>query len=99
MKSTPSDLFLGAILRGYDTALAMEQGPITCGVIWNYVCGECLSRPDGFREMFAWDTTRAKHVNRIGTIQECIARGLVPHLRIECVPGKRSLHVVREATE
>jgi hypothetical protein len=32
--------------------------------------------------MFAWDHSRARTVNRIGTIQECIARELVPGLRL-----------------
>lgn len=82
MKKTdkPSEYFVGAILRGFDRAEAERDGPVTCSQIWDYVVMECLRRHDGFRIMFAWDTSTAKDKNRIRDIMECIERGHVPGL-------------------
>ena len=44
--------------------------------------------PNGFVRMFEWDTSQAKAINRIGTIQECIERGLVPGLRLRSEGGR-----------
>ena len=76
----PSEYFLGAILRGYD-AEAKKNGKVTCSGIWDHVVIECL-REHAFITMFEWDTSKAKNINRIGTIQECIRRGYVPGLRL-----------------
>ena len=76
----PSEYFLGAILRGYD-AEAKKNGKVTCSGIWDHVVIECL-REHAFITMFEWDTSKAKNINRIGTIQECIKRGYVPTLRL-----------------
>lgn len=78
---TPSEYFVGAILRGFDRAEAEREGPVTCSQIWDYVVLECLHKGD-FETMFAWDTSTAKSKNRIGDIMETIRRGLVPGLRL-----------------
>jgi len=82
MKKTdkPSQHFLGAILRGYD-AEAKKNGKVTCSGIWDHVVIECL-REHAFETMFEWDTSKAKNINRIGTIAECIERGHVPTLSL-----------------
>ncbi len=77
----PSDLFLGAILRGYDKEKVSGK-PVTCSGIWNHVVMECLRMRGGFILMFRWDESKAKSINRIGTIAECIRRGHVPGLRL-----------------
>jgi hypothetical protein len=89
----PSEYFLGAILRGFDRA-KVEGKPVTCSAIWDYVVMECLRRHDGFRTMFAWDTSTAQYKNRIGTIAECIERGYVPGLRFSSEGGRR--YVIEE---
>jgi hypothetical protein len=88
----PSDYFLGAIRRGYD-AEERSGKTVTCSGIWDHVCMECLRRQGGFNTMFAWDNSKAKSINRIGTIQECIERELVPGLRL--LSQGRGLIVVR----
>ena len=88
----PSEYFLVAILRGYD-AEELRGKAVTCSGIWNHVCMECLRRQNGFAIMFQWDTSKAQRKNRIGTIKECIERGLVPGLRL--VAEGRLLTVVR----
>jgi len=88
----PSECFLGAILRGFD-AEECTRDVVTCSGIWDHVVMECLGRRHGFETMFAWDTSRAKSINRIGTIQECIERGFVPGLRL--LAQGRGLIVVR----
>jgi hypothetical protein len=88
----PSQQFLGAILRGY-AAEERSGKAVTCSGIWDQVCMECLRLPSGFKAMFAWDESKAQHINRIGTIQECIARELVPGLRL--LSQGRGLVVVR----
>ena len=90
--ANPSEYFIGAILRGY--AIEEVRGKsVTCSAIWDQVCMECLRRQGGFQTMFAWDNSKAKSINRIGTIQSCIERGLVPGLRL--VAEGRLLTVVR----
>lgn len=81
MKKTdkPSEYFIGAILRGFDRAEAECKGPVTCSQIWDYVVMECWHKGD-FVTMFAWDTSKAQHKNRIRDIEECIAHGHVPGL-------------------
>jgi len=75
----PSDYFLGAILRAYDKA-SEEGGDVSCSKLWDYVCMECFHTPGGFVTMFQWDESKAKNINRIGTIAETIRRGHVPGL-------------------
>jgi hypothetical protein len=77
----PSEHFIGAILRGFDKAQA-EDKPVTCSAIWDYVVMECLRRHDGFKTIFAWDTSTAQNKNRIRDIMECIEHGHVPGLRL-----------------
>ena len=97
MKKTdkPSEYFVGAILRGFDKAEAERDGPVTCSAIWDYVVMECLRRHDGFKTMFAWDTSTAQNKNRIGDIMECIERGHVPGLRLRLEPMGRGIFVER----
>ena len=77
----PSESFLGAILRGYDTEAA--RGEVTASGIWNRVVMECLAARD-FVTMFAWDERAAQQKrNRIADIAECIRQGYVPGLRLE----------------
>ena len=83
----PSELFIGAIKRGY-LAESQTTRNVTCSAIWDHVCMECLRMPSGFLRMFEWDTSRAKSINRIGTIQSCIERGLVPGLRLVAAGGR-----------
>jgi len=78
---TPSQYFVGAILRGFDRAEAERDGQVTCSMIWDYVIMECLHRGD-FETMFAWDTSIAQNKNRIHDIMECVQRGHVPGLRL-----------------
>lgn len=81
-KPIPSELFLGAILRGYRTATTRKPGvPVTPSAVWDEICIECLRTSNGFKTMFEWDT-RAGNRNRIGTIREVIEAGLVPGMRI-----------------
>ncbi len=80
MKQKPSDLFLGAILRGYDKEV-MTGKPVTCSNIWDQVCMECIHTTRMFRIMFEWNTRKSKQ-NRIGTIADCIRDGLVPSLTL-----------------
>jgi len=91
----PSELFVSAILRGYEKAV-QDGKPVTCSAIWDYVVMECLRYRGGFEAMFAWDTSTAQHKNRIGTIAECIERGYVPGLRLSS-EGKRRYVVERIA--
>ncbi len=78
----PSQNFMGAILRGYDKE-AVKEGPVTCAGIWNQVTMECLRMRGGFTAMFQWDTSRAKSINRIGTIAEVIERFMGTMLVLE----------------
>ncbi len=81
MKSQPSDLFLGAILRGFDKE--EYNGKVTCSGIWDQICMRCIRTPQGFVKMFEWDTSRgAANRNRIGTIADCIKGGMVPGLEL-----------------
>ncbi len=80
MKSRPSDLFLGAILRGFDKEERSGK-PVTCSGIWDQVCMECLRQTGGFLAMFEWDKRKASQ-NRIGTIADCIKGGMVPGLEL-----------------
>lgn len=77
----PSEYFLGAILRAYDKAKAERRPPVTPSILWDYIVMECLRAPGGFTTMFQWDTSKAKDINRIGTIIECFERDLVPGLQ------------------
>jgi len=85
--AVPSDLFIGAIKRGY-MAESQTTRSVTPSAIWNHVCMECLRAPSGFKAMFTWDESRSEHINRIGTIRECIERGLVPGLRLVAEGGR-----------
>jgi len=88
----PSERFLGAILRGFNAEERTGKA-VTCSGIWDRVVMECLQEQGGFTTMFAWDTSQAMSINRIGTIRECIERGLVPGLRL--LAQGRGLIVVR----
>jgi len=90
----PSQYFIGAILRGFDRA-ENEGKPVTCSSIWDYVVMECLRRHDGFKTMFAWDTSTAQNKNRIRDIMECIERSHVPGLRLRLEPMGRGIFVER----
>ena len=78
----PSEHFKGAILRAYDKAKTGGR-PVTCSALWDYIVMECLRRRDGFTTMFEWDTSKAKSINRIGTIRETIERFMGGLLRLE----------------
>jgi hypothetical protein len=80
-KNPPSDLFVGAILRGYDKARS-ARGTVRPADIWDYIVRECLQSSGGFAAMFAWDKSKTKENNRIGTIMDCISGGFVPGLRM-----------------
>lgn len=90
---TPSQRFVGAILRGYDKEA--KSGEVTCSGIWDQVVMECFGRSGAFQAMFEWDTSKAQTKNRIGTIAECIRRGHVPGLRLS-YDDKRQEVVVTE---
>ncbi len=77
----PSELFVGAIRRAYDKNVR-EGKPVTCSSLWDYICMECLRMPGGFLTMFEWDQSKAKSINRIGTIAEVIQHGYVPGLSL-----------------
>jgi len=79
---TPSDQFISAIHRGYRREAADGQA-VEPALIWDHIVAECMATPGGFREMFAWDTSGHKNVNRIGTIIDTLRAGLVPGLRLE----------------
>lgn len=96
MKNPPSDYFVAAVLRGYDAEVASGRRGTLSG-IWDRVCIECMMIPDGFRRAFEWDTPRRK-VNRIGTIRDCIAAGLVPGLRLT-TDDRGYLVVVKDGTD
>jgi len=85
--AVPSDLFIGTIKRGY-MAESQTTRSVTPSAIWGHVTMECLQMPNGFRAMFAWDESRRQHTNRVGTIRECIERGLVPGLRLVAEGGR-----------
>jgi hypothetical protein len=80
MKQQPSEVFLGAILRGFDKEKHSGK-PVTCSGTWDQVTMECFRTYKGFLRMFEWDTRKGKQ-NRIGTIAECIKGGLVPSLEL-----------------
>ena len=80
MRNRPSDEFIAAVETGYRRA-KQQNGTVTPSEIWDEVVGICLSRPGGFRAMFAWDG-RTGRQNRVGTIAECIEGGYVPGLRM-----------------
>ncbi len=80
MRNRPSDEFIAAVETGYRRA-KQQHGTVTPSEIWDEVVGICLSRPGGFRAMFAWDR-RTGRQNRVGTIAECIEGGYVPGLRM-----------------
>ena len=91
----PSDLFIAAVRRGYDAEL--RENPyksVTCSAIWNRVVAECLQASRGFVTMFAWDESKAKNINRIGTIAEAIDRHLVPGLKLEADRVDRRRYIV-----
>lgn len=81
MRIQPSEHFIGAIMRAYEKEKAGGHAP-SCSGIWDRICIECLQDRLGFQMMFAWDTSKAKNKNRIGTIMETIKAGYVPGLRI-----------------
>ena len=89
----PSEHFIGAILRAYDKAVQKGK-PVTCSHLWDHVVMECLQRGGGFRTMFAWDESKAKNINRIGTITETIRRGHVPGLELHIVQGRQFVRKV-----
>jgi len=92
----PSEYFLGAILRAYDTARRHkpEESP-SPSALWDYICMEALRRgTGGFEILFTWDHSRAKDKNRIGTIIEVIEAGYVPGLKL--ARGKRGGFLVVE---
>lgn len=78
----PSEHFVGAMLRAFDKAEA-QGGTVTCSKMWDYVVMECFRISGGFKIMFAWDTSKAQSINRIGTIEQCISRGYVPGLAVD----------------
>ena len=91
----PSEHFIGAILRAYD--LSGGKGKlVTCATLWDNIVMECLRSHDGFRTMFAWDESKAKNINRIGTIAETIRRGHVLGLTLE--QDERGHEIVKETT-
>ena len=51
--------------------------------MWDYVVMECFYVQGGFKTMFEWDTSKAKSINRIHTIEQCISRGYVPGLVVD----------------
>ena len=77
--SEPSDLFLAAIVRAYDRA-AVNARVVRPSDIWDYICIDSAPIHGRFIELFAWDPRQ--HVNRIGTIRECLAACQVPGLRL-----------------
>ena len=77
----PSQYFVGAILRGYDQE-AKNGCAVTCSGIWDHIVMECMRQRGAFETMFEWDTSKARNINRIGTIAECIRRGHVPRLQL-----------------
>ncbi len=79
-KPAPSELFLGAIVAGYNRA-AQKYQQVQPSHIWTEVCVDCLRRHNGFTEMFAWDNG-SQNRNRINTIREVIEAGQVPGLRV-----------------
>jgi hypothetical protein len=82
MKSQPSEMFLGAILRGFD-AEERSGKPVTCSGIWDQVCMECIHTPKGFITMFEWDERHpVGSKNRIATIADCIKAGMVHGLEL-----------------
>jgi len=90
----PSEYFIGAILRGYDTEA--KNGEATCSGIWNHIVIECLQHTGAFETMFQWDTSKAQKKNRIGTIAECIKRGYVPGLQLGYNDEQREVVVPTE---
>lgn len=96
MKKTdhPSEYFLGAIMRAYDTAVGRGNAEPTPSALWDYIVMECMRRRGAFKTMFQWDTSTAKSKNRIGTIIECFERDLVPGLKL-ANDAKGRLVVVR----
>ena len=90
----PSELFVGAIRRAYSKAKAARDIEPTPSALWDRVVMQCLQSPGGFKTMFEWDTSRAKNINRIGTIMECLERGYVPGLVL--TEDERGQKVVRE---
>jgi hypothetical protein len=79
-KPVPSQMFLDAIRNGFEREAAGGR-EVTPSGIWDRVCMHCFVRPGAFLAMFSWDTRKGEH-NRIGTIRETIAAGLVPELRL-----------------
>ncbi len=83
----PSEFFVDMIRYGYDQA-ALESIPVTCSAIWDHVLTKYRQMSFSHPSLFEWDTSEAQHINRIGTIQECIKRGYVPGLRLSFLPGQ-----------
>ena len=79
----PSEYFIGAILRAYDREQQRGQRAVTCSALWDHIVIECLRTRGGFDAMFAWDQSKARSINRIGTITEAIQRGFVPGLALD----------------
>lgn len=79
----PSELFIGAIRRAYDRAVDKRGMYPTSSSLWDFIVMECWQTPGGFITMFEWDTSKAKNINRIGTIMECLERGYVPGLKLD----------------
>lgn len=81
LRCTPSDYFIGAIRRAYQQA-QKSHSPVTPSGIWDYICMAGFPVHGEFVALFAWDTSNAKSVNRIGTIMETIKAGYVAGLRL-----------------
>lgn len=82
MNHTPSDEFIAAIGTAYRAALSHNRAYVQPADLWDEIVIMCLRKLGGFRELFAWDQSKAKARNRIGTIRQCIAMGQVPGLRL-----------------
>ena len=80
MKRVPSDLFVEAILQGYQAEKAVNGGkPVTPSAIWDHICMRAIGQQGMFGRLFEWDARKASQ-NRIGTIIEVIEAGQVPGL-------------------
>ena len=90
MRPEPSELFIAAIMRGYD---AETKHPVTCSAIWDRICMRAILIPGEFDRLFLWDTRKGKQ-NRIKTIQNCIRAGQVPGLWLE--KDEHDREIVRE---
>ncbi len=91
MDPQPSQLFLGAIQRGFDRS-ARFHDHITVGDLWCQVLSECTMLPGGLARMFDWDPRRSNERRcRTDTIRRCIREGLVPGLALATDEYKREI--------